>query len=378
MKIAKIETFKYWVVKRPWLFVKITTDDGLYGWGEASLEGTTPAVEAGIQEIGQALIGKDPSGIARHWQALYHAYRYRGGVVLTSAVAGLDMALWDLEGKRLGVPVYRLLGGAFRERIRCYASHWLWEVNTPEAAFQEARDIVQRGFTAFKWNPVRVAAMRENETRAIQRAVDLMAAAREGAGPETDIFIDIGEALSPRTAVRLAEALAPYNLGWIEEPIAHENPQQMIELARRLPVPIATGERLYTRWDYRALIEGGGTTIIQPDLTHAAGISEVMRIAAMADTYYVSVAPHNAAGPIGHLASIHLSAAIPNFFILEQMEDCRELRDVLCVTEPIVYRDGHFELPTGPGLGTDLRLDVLEEHAFHQHPMAVSTESRWA
>jgi galactonate dehydratase len=377
VKISQIETFKYWVEKRPWLFVRVVTDEGLYGWGEASLEGTCRAVEAAIHEIGDVLIGQDPSGMARHWQALYHAYRYRGGIVLASAVAGLDIALWDLEGKRLGVPVYRLLGGPFRDRIRCYASHWLWNVETPQQAHDGAREAVRRGFSAFKWNPLRAVWLRNNEERAIGRAAELMAAAREGAGPDVDIFIDCGECLSPRTALAAASALAPYRLGWIEEPIAYDNPKEMVRLAQRMPVPIATGERLYTRWEYRELLEGGGCNVIQPDLTHAAGISEVLRIASLADTHYVSVAPHNAAGPIGHLASIHLAAAIPNFYILEQMEDARQFRDNDCVTEPIIYSDGHFELPTGPGLGTDLRLDVLREREFHPHPLNISSESRW-
>ena len=263
MKISKIETFTYWIEWCNWLFVKVSTDEGLHGWGEGSLHGAVRSVETAIQELGAALIGQDPAGVERHWQALYHAWRWRGGATLSTALAALDIALWDIEGKRLGVPIYRLLGGPFRPRLRAYASHWLAGAQTPEAAFEGAREAVRRGFTAFKWT-------------AFDR------------------------------------------------------------------------ERLLSRWEFRELLESGGCKVIQPDLMHAAGITEVRKIAALADTYYIPVAPHNPGGPICMLAAMHLAAAIPNFLILEQMEDERPLRDQLC-TEPVRYADGSFALPTGPG-----------------------------
>lgn len=379
MKITTIETFKYWSHWKNWVFVKVSTDEGLYGWGEASLAGAVQAVETAVHELGRVLIGEDPGGVERHWQRMYHAWRWRGGAIQTTAQAALDIALWDLEGKRLGVPVYRLLGGPYRERIRAYASHWLIGVETVEEVQEQVKEVLRRGFDAFKWSPFKPALLRANETAAITRAVTLMAAAREAAGPNVDIFIECGEKLSPRTALRAAHALLPYRPGWFEEPIPFENAKAMIRLQQELPVPIATGERLLTRWEYRELLEGGGCKIIQPDLTHGSGITEVKRIAALADTYYVAVAPHNSAGPIGTLAALHLAAAIPNFLILEQMENERELRDQLC-TEPLRFHEGFFELPTAPGLGTDLRLEVLEErpeHGFRAQPASSSTESLW-
>lgn len=376
MKITKIETYKYWIEWCNWLFVKVTTDEGLYGWGEGSLHGAVQAVETAIHELGAALIGQDPAGVQRHWQRMYHAWRWRGGPVLCTALGALDIALWDIEGKRLGVPVYRLLGGPFREQLRVYASHWLSDVDTPEQAYAGAQEAVRRGFTAFKWGPFSRQLLRENENRAIARAVELMAAAREGAGPDVEIFCECGEFLSPRTAVLAAQALEPYRPGWFEEPIPFENAKAMVQLQREISVPIATGERLLSRWEFRELLESGGCKIIQPDLMHAAGISEVFKIATLADTYYVPVAPHNPGGPICNLAAMHLAAAIPNFYILEQMEDERDLRDEMC-TEPVVYREGTFELPKGPGLGTDLRLEVLEGRAFKPQPMRASSESLW-
>lgn len=376
MKITKIETFKYWIEWCNWLFVRVETDEGIYGWGEGSLHGAIESVEAAIHELGAVLIGKDPSGPERHWQAMYHAWRWRGGPTLSTAMAALDIALWDIEGKRLGVPVYRLLGGPFRTRLRGYASHWLSGVTTPEGAFEGAREAIRRGFTAFKWGPFNPTLLRENEAKAIADATALMAAAREGAGPDAEIFVECGERLSPRTAVLAAQAFLPYRPGWFEEPIPFENPRAMIRLQQELPVPIATGERLLSRWEYRELLEGGGCKIAQPDLMHAAGITEVRKIASLADTYYIPIAPHNPGGPICTLASMHLAAAIPNFLILEQMEEERALRDALC-TVPVTFSDGHFDLPTGPGLGTDLNLDLLAERNFRPQPISNSSESLW-
>jgi galactonate dehydratase len=376
MKITKIETFTYWIEWCNWLLVKVSTDEGIYGWGEGSLHGAVRSVETAIHELEPVLIGKDPSGPERHWQAMYHAWRWRGGPAFFTAMGALDIALWDIEGKRLGVPVYRLLGGPFRTRLRGYASHWLAQATTPQEAFNGAREAVRRGFSGFKWGPFHAQRLHENEAGAIAQATEMMAAAREGAGPDTEIFVECGERLSPRTAVIAANAFAPYRPGWFEEPIPFENAKAMARLQREMPVPIATGERLLSRWEFRELLEEGGCKIIQPDLMHAAGISEVRKIATMADTYYIPVAPHNPGGPICMLAAMHLAAAIPNFFILEQMEDERRLRDQLC-TQPVAYADGFFELPVGPGLGTDLRLEVLAGRGFRPQPVSGSTESLW-
>ena len=367
MKITKIETFKYWINWCNWMFVKVSTDEGISGWGEASLHGAIESVETAIHELKPVLIGKDPLGAERHWQAMYHAWRWRGGATLSTAISALDIALWDIEGKRLGVPVYRLLGGPYRTKLRVYASHWLPRVTTPEEAFEGAKEAGRRGFTAFKWNPFRYEALLENEARAIAQAVELMAAAREGAGPEMEIYIECSEFLSPRTAVLAAEALAPYRPGWFEEPIPFENAKAMVRLQRDVRVPIATGERLLSRWEYRELLEGGGCQVIQPDLMHAGGLTEVKRIASMADTYYISVAPHNPGGPICTVAAMHLAAAIPNFLVLEQMEDERELRNHAS-SQPISFTDGCFELPDGPGLGIEPNLEFLQNQKFQPQP----------
>jgi galactonate dehydratase len=203
-----------------------------------------------------------------------------------------------------------------------------------------------------------------------------MAAARSGAGPEVEIFVECAEHLSPRSAVLAAQALAPYRPGWFEEPIPYENAAAMVQLQRDMPVPIATGERLLSRWEVRALLDGGGCKVLQPDVMHAAGITETRRMAMLADTYYIPIAPHNPGGPICTLAAMHLAAAIPNFYILEQMEEERALRDELCTT-PVKYQTGMFELPTTPGLGTDLRLDVLADRGFRPQPVSEAEAPLW-
>lgn len=376
MKIKKIETWKCWASWCNWLFVKVSTDDGLYGWGEGSLHGAIESVETAIHELGELLVGEDPSGVERHWQRMYHAWRWRGGATLMTALGALDIALWDLEGKRLGVPVYRLLGGPFREHLRVYASHWLAGATTPEQAHAGALDAVQRGFHGFKWSPFDPELLRADENTALARAGDLMAAAREGAGPETEIYVECSERLSPRTALRAAEIFAPYRPAWFEEPIPFENPEELCRLQRDIGVPVATGERLLSRWEVRPLLEGGGCRILQPDVMHAAGITEAKRIATLAGSYLVSIAPHNPGGPICNLAAMHLAAAIPNFLVLEEMEGERPLRDQMS-TEPVVWNDGSFELPTSPGLGSDLVMEEITSRAFRPQPYLRSSESLW-
>lgn len=367
MRVTAVDTFTHWAEWCNWLFVRITTDEGLVGWGEGSLHGAVAAVETAIQEVAPVLIGQDPSGTERHWQRIYHAWRWRGGPVNQTALAALDIALWDLEGKRLGVPVYRLLGGPIRTRLRGYASHWLSGATTPEAAADGAREAVARGFTGFKWSAFPDGWFEDGEERGIDRAAELMAAAREAAGPDVDIFVECGEHLSPRSLTHVAERLGPHRPGWLEEPVPFENAKVMAAMQRQVGIPFAIGERLLSRWEFREVIEEGACRVLQPDVMHAGGITEVRKVASMADTYYLQIAPHNPAGPVSMLAAMHLAASIPNFLVLEQMEAERPLRDSIC-THPIPYREGHFEVTDRPGLGTDIDLDSLRSRPYRPQP----------
>ncbi|HEV8500311.1 MAG TPA: mandelate racemase/muconate lactonizing enzyme family protein [Casimicrobiaceae bacterium] len=366
MKITAIHTFKYWVDWCNWLFVRVDTDEGLCGWGEGSLHGSIEAVETAIRELAPQLVGHDPAGPERHWHRLHHAWRWRGGAVSQTALAALDIALWDLEGKRLGVPVARLLGGAIRTRLRAYASHWMQGADTPQAAHDAAREAVRRGFSAFKWRPFTAAGLRASEAAELRRVTALMEAARDGAG-DAEIFIECSEFLSPRTAPMLDRALLPFRPGWFEEPIPFENARAMVALQKDLVTPIATGERLLSRFEFRELLEGGGCRIVQPDLMHAGGFTEIRKIAALADTWYVPVAPHNPGGPICTAAAMHLAASVPNFLILEQMEPQRAMRD-RASSVPIRLEDGHLVLPEGPGLGIEPNLEALAGMSFRPQP----------
>jgi galactonate dehydratase len=287
--------------------------------------------------------------------------------VFQTALAALDIALWDLEGKRLGVPVARLLGGAQRTALKGYASHWLQGADTPQKAQAGAREAIRRGFSAFKCRPFSYEGLRTNEAGEIRKAAALIEAARDGAGPDAEIFIECSEFLSPRSAVLLDRALAPFRPGWFEEPIPFENAKAMALLQRDIATPIATGERLLSRFEYREILESAGCRIIQPDLMHAGGFTEIRKIAALADMYYVPVAPHNPGGPICTAAAMHLAAAIPNFYILEQMEPQRALRDEAS-SVPIRFENGAFLLPEGPGLGIEPNLEALADKPFRPQP----------
>jgi len=378
MKITRIDTYKCWGNWVNWLFVRVSTDDPeVYGWGEASLHGSTLAVETAVHEMGAALIGLDPSGVEAHWYRLYHGWRWRGGAILMTALAGIDGALWDIEGKRLGVPVYRLLGGPVRDRLRNYASHWCPGAKTPEEAAWWAKEAVRLGFTAFKWSPIRAADLERGEGWAFGHGREMMAAAREAAGPDVDIAIECGESFTPRTAVLYGKAVEQYRPLWFEEPIGFENAAAMVQLKRELPVPIATGERLLARYEFRELVEAGAVDIYQPDLMHAGGITEVRKIASLVDTYYRPVAPHVPGGPVMYAMSVHLAASIPNFLILEDMEHDRALREELSTTAPFPRADGHVLLPTAPGLGVDLDVAKIESRAYKPQPTSGRTLQPW-
>lgn len=366
MRIVGIETYKFWARWCNWLFVSVSTDEGLTGWGEGSLHGAIGSVEAAIGEMAPALAGREFAGPGAHWQDLYHGWRWRGGAIQNTAMSALDLALWDLEGKRLGVPVSRLLGGAVRPRVTSYASHWLGSANTPDEAHAGAKEAVARGYRGFKWS---IGKFWEptDELSSIGKVRDFMAAARDGAGPNVEIYVECAERLSPRAAIRLGEALAPYQPGWFEEPVPFENPKAMAQLQREIAVPVATGERLLSRWEFQELFAAGGVGVVQPDVMHAGGLTEVRKIADLAEVHYIPVAPHNPAGPIATLASIHLGAAIPNFAVLENMEEERALRERVCPSMPALT-DGGFDVPQTPGLGADIDLAAIAEFTHRPQP----------
>jgi len=350
VRITKLETM---LVQPRWLFLKVHTDAGVVGWGEPIVEGRARTVATAIAELESYLIGKDPRNIVHHWQAIYRHAFYRGGPVLTSALSGIDMALWDIKGKLLGVPVYELLGGPTRRRIRVYAH----VRNDPETLKQRKAE----GFTAFKTG---VLNSTESGIVASKRFIDdaeqAFAALREAGGDEADIGIDFHGAISPQNAKLLVKALEPYQPLFIEEPVQCQNVEIMAEIARGTHIPIATGERIFTKWGFREILEQGAASILQPDLCHAGGITEVRLIAGMAEAYYAAIAPHNPLGPISLAAGVQLAAAIPNFLCQEQVS-----LGAGYLKQPFQVRDGHIDLPTGPGLGIEVDEDALADKLGH-------------
>jgi galactonate dehydratase len=305
-----------------------------------------------VKEIEPYLIGKDPRQVVHHWQAIYRHAFYRGGPILTSALSGIDMALWDIKGKALGVPVYELLGGPTRTRVRAYA-----HASTPE----QIRQGIERGFTAFKTQPAKRRPARYVETPAeVHYAAEKFALLRETAGDGIDIAVDFHGAISPATAKLLIKALEPYQPMFIEEPCQCQNHDVMAELARGTHLPIATGERVFTKWGFREVLEKKAATILQPDLCHAGGITEVRLIAGMAEAYYASIAPHNPLGPIALAAGVQMAASIPNFLCQEQVS-----LGTGYLKQPFIARDGYLDLPTGPGLGIELDEDALADKIGH-------------
>lgn len=349
LKITRLETF---LVKPRWLFLKVHTNAGIVGLGEPITEGRANTCAEAVKEIEPYLIGKDPRAVAHHWQAIYRHAFYRGGPILTSALSGIDMALWDIKGKALGVPVYELLGGPTRNRIRVYA-----HARTPED--MQARKA--QGFTAFKTGPAKRRPSRYVETPAeVRYAAEKFAELRQAMGDDIDIGIDFHGAISPATAKLLIKALEPYNPMFVEEPCQAQNHDVMADIARGTHLPIATGERVFTKWGFREVLEKRAATILQPDLCHAGGITEVRLIAGMAEAYYASIAPHNPLGPISLAAGVQIAASIPNFLCQEQVSLGEGY-----LKKPFTVREGYLDLPTAPGLGIELDENAMADKIGH-------------
>jgi galactonate dehydratase len=349
MKITKLETF---LVKPRWLFLKVHTDEGLVGLGEPILEGRALTCAQAVAELAPYLVGQDPRRVVHHWQAMYRHAFYRGGPILTSALSGVEQALWDITGKALGVPIYQLFGGPTRDRIRLYKG-----AGDP----QGIKDWVAKGFTAFKTGVAGGRPARIVETKAfVDRAAAHFAALREAAGPEVDIAIDFHGAISPATAKLLIKALEPYQPMFVEEPCQCQNVDVLADLARGTHLPMATGERVFTKWGFREILEKRAAVVLQPDLCHAGGINEVRLIAGMAEAYYAALAPHNPLGPISLAACIQLDASIPNFVAQEHTTLGEGY-----LKQPFACKDGYVELPTAPGLGIELDENALADKLNH-------------
>lgn len=355
MKITKLETF---LVKPRWLFLKIHTDEGIVGLGEPIVEGRALTVAQAVAEFEAYLIGKDPTRVMHHWQAMYKHSFYRGGPVLTSAISGIEQALWDITGKAMGAPIYKLFGGPLRDRIKVYAHV---RGATVEEQAQDIKNKVAEGYIAFKTGVGGPRPARIVETPGfIDAVVERFAALREAAGRDVDIAIDFHGAVSPQTAMLLIKALEPYQPMFIEEPVQCQNVDVLADIARKTHLPIATGERIFTKWGFREILEKGAAVILQPDISHAGGIFEGRLIAGMAESYYAAIAPHCPLGPISLAAGLQLDASIPNFLAQEQVSLGEGY-----LKQPFVVNQGYIDLPTAPGLGIELDEALMADKIGH-------------
>src|SRR5699024_7677347 len=335
--------------------------DGIVGWGEPVVEGRAETVRAAVEELSELLLGQDPTPIEYHWQRLTKAAFYRGGPVLSSAVAGLDQALWDIAGKCLGVPVYQLLGGPVRDRARVYG--WVGG-DDPEELSEAVSARVESGLTAVKMNASGVIG-RSATARELDGIVERLAGVREVLGPDRDAAVDSHGRLNAATARRVLPLLEPLRPMFVEEPVLPEYGHLLEDVVRCSPVPIATGERLFSRTDFLPALQAG-IAVAQPDLSHAGGVSEVRRIASLAETYDVLVAPHCPLGPLALAASLQIAFATPNFLIQEQSigihyNQDAELLDYVLNTEVFAFPDGYILRPEAPGLGVSVDEDAVRE-----------------
>ena len=365
MKITKYETF---VVPPRWLFLKIETDEGIVGWGEPVIEGKAHTLQAAVEELMDFLVGKDPLRIEDHWQVMYRGGFYRGGPVLMSAIAGIDQALWDIKGKYFNAPVYQLLGGACRDSIRVYS--WIGG-DRPSDVGQAALEKQQAGFTAIKMNATEELQYIDSYEK-IDQVAARVAAIREAVGPYFGIGVDFHGRVHKPMAKVLAKELEPYRLMFIEEPVLPENNEALRDIAEHTSTPIATGERMFSRWDFKTLLEDGYVDIIQPDLSHAGGITECKKIFAMAEAYDVAVAPHCPLGPIALAACLQVDATAHNAFIQEQSlgihyNKGNDLLDYVQEPSVFAYKEGYVQIPQGPGLGITINEEYVRKMAQLGH-----------
>ena len=351
MRITRVETF---LVPPRWLFVRVETDTGIVGWGEPVVEGNAETVRTAVQQLAERLVGADPLRIEDHWQVMTKGSFYRGGAILASAVAGLDQALWDIAGKHLGVPVHQLLGGHVRDRIRMYG--WVGGDEPAEVADAIAAQL-EVGLTAVKMN----ASGRMHpigSVAEIDGVVERVAAAREVLGPDRDVAVDFHGRFTLANARRVAPLLEPLRPFFLEEPVVPENSHLIPQLTAATSIPIATGERLFNRQEFLPVLQGG-IAVAQPDLSHAGGITEVHKIASLAEVFDVQLAPHCPLGPLALAACLQVGFATPNFLIQEQSigihyNQGAEVLDYVLDKTPLKFVNGHIERLTGPGLGIEI------------------------
>ena len=362
MKIDKVESFFI----RNGYVIRIHTDTGISGVGQTACWGYPEAVDSIINTFKKHLIGQNPLRIEHHWQYLYRMGPFRG-TALSGAISAVDIALWDIKGKHFGVPIWELLGGNCRDKIRL---HLLGGGSTPETMYDAAKAAVEEGFTALKFDPVVGGFQDMTVDRLVKTARDIVAAAREGGGPDLDLIVEVHRKLTPMNGIVLESALAPFNLYFIEDPIQIDTITTQAELAKRMTTPLAIGERNVSIWEFRELLEAGGPQYVRPDLGLAGGITHCKKIAALAEAYHSAVVTHNFLGPLITAASLHLDTSIPNF-ITQEYTKGDESEDFAVYKVAYQREGGYIPIPEAPGLGIELDDSLIEENPYQ--PMNTGT-----
>ncbi|MBQ7090753.1 MAG: galactonate dehydratase [Clostridia bacterium] len=367
MKITDLKTFVVDCYRTNWVFVKIETDEGISGVGEGTLEYKEQALVGAIEDQRRYLIGKDPTNIEEHYHAMYRDAYWRGGPVLMSAVSAIEMALWDISAKALGVPVYRLLGGKMRDKVKIYVNGWFAGSKEPEEFAAAAKRAVERGIKAMKWDPFGKSYMNiDNDV--LRKAIRNVAAVREAVGDDIDLLIEGHGRFDVPTGIKIAKELERFKPMFFEEPVPPDNLEALAAVREKSPVAISAGERLYGRRAFIELFERRAADYIQPDISHAGGIMELKKIAAMAEAKYIPFAPHNPSGPIANAATLQLATSVPNFEILEIMlTDVEWRKDV--TNENLVFEDGCIRIPDLPGLGIEINEEACLAHPYQVHDL---------
>ena len=367
MKITDIRTILVDCFRTNWAFVKVETDEGVSGVGEATLEYKEMALEGAVSHLKDALVGRNPLDVEAIYHDCYRDAYWRGGAVLMSALSAVEMALWDILGKYAGLPVYRLLGGKVRQRVPIYVNGWFSGARTAEEFGRKAAEAVKRGVRAMKWDPFGKAYMTLSRQE-LDEALAKIDAVRRAVGPGVDLLIEGHGRFDVPCAITVAREIAPFKPLFFEEPVPPDNLDALAQVHAASPVPIAAGERLYTRQSFRELFEKRAADYIQPDVSHAGGIMECRKIAAMAEAYYLPFAPHNPSGPVANAASLQLAACSPNFRILEIMYSDVTWRAQVC-DEALSFEDGCLRIPDRPGLGIEIDEAACAEHPYSPHTL---------
>ncbi|MGO8817806.1 MAG: galactonate dehydratase [Terriglobia bacterium] len=366
MKIIAVEPLVLGTSWRNLIFLKVSTDEGLVGYGECTTQNREEGVLGYLPgAVRRHVLGSDPFNIEDLWLRMYRNDFWRGGVIATSVMSGIEVACWDIIGKAVGQPVWRLLGGQCHEKIKAYANAWYTVERTPQEFAKRVKVVLEKGYKALKVDPFGPGAMELSRAEKI-RSVELVAAIRDAVGPDVEIFVEMHGRFSAATAIDIARMLEPYQPGWIEEPCPPEDIPSLQKVATQVRIPVATGERYFTHHGFREVLESGGADILQPDVIHAGGILDMKKIAAMADARSMMVAPHNSNGPVCTAASVHFGFCTTNIKVQECFDDFSESWVVEAVPGTPRPQDGYFHLPHGPGLGISLNEDLIEEHPFKE------------